>query len=69
MKPYTGETLYRTNDGRIVIEGDSDAAFLVVADGGRVPDEYADLVTAYQAEQAKSKEPAENKQRTPRETK
>ncbi len=39
--------LYRTTDDEIVAEGDPRAAFLVVGDGGDVPDEFADAVAAF----------------------
>ena len=37
MTIHNGAPLYRTNDGRIVAEGDTDAAFLVVGTGGTIP--------------------------------
>lgn len=51
--------LYRTADGEIVAEGDGRAAFLVVADGGKVPTEWADAVAAFVAgaEKAAASEP------------
>lgn len=47
MTIHHGPPLYRTNDGRIVAEGDTDAAFLVVGTGGTIPSEYAKDVKAY----------------------
>lgn len=44
---HNSPPLYRTNDGRIVAEGDTDAAFLVVGTGGTIPPEYAGDVRAY----------------------
>lgn len=45
--------LYRTADGEIVGEGDGRAEFLVVAEGGRVPAEWADAVAAFIADAEK----------------
>jgi len=50
MTVHTGDSLYRTADGRIVAEGDPDAAFLVVANGSTIPAEYASAVKAYRAD-------------------
>jgi hypothetical protein len=47
MSVHDGPPLYRTNDGRIVAEGDTDAAFLVVGTGGTIPPEYAGDVKEY----------------------
>ena len=47
MTIHKGAPLYRTNDGRIVAEGDTDAAFLVVGTGSTIPSEYAKDVKAY----------------------
>lgn len=46
---HDGPPLYRTNDGRIVAEGDTDAAFLVVGTGGTIPAEFAKDVKAFVA--------------------
>lgn len=41
--PYlrNGPSIYQTADGRLVLEGDPDAAILVVADGCQISDEVA----------------------------
>jgi len=50
MTVHTGDTLYRTADGRIVAEGDPDAAFLVATNGSTIPAEYAAAVKAYRTD-------------------
>lgn len=57
MTIHKGAALYRTNDGRIVAEGDPDAAFLVVAEGCQVPAEHAADIKAYADTQAERRAP------------
>lgn len=61
MSINSGPRLYRTDDGRIVAEGDPTATFLVVGQGGTIPAEYADAVKAYTdqvADEPKPERPA-----------
>lgn len=67
MALHEGPPLYRTNDGRIVAQGDTAAAYLVVGTGCTIPAEHAAAVAAYgqkrlaSAHENKRKAPAENK--------
>lgn len=67
---HEGAPLYRTNDGRIVAQGSTDAAFLVVGTGGTIPEEHAAAVKAYHADtSAKAVQPEANKRKYPAENK
>jgi hypothetical protein len=60
MTIHNGPPLYRTNDGRIVAEGDTDAAFLVVGTGGTIPPEFAaDVKEFVKASPAPNEAPAD----------
>lgn len=41
MYTHHGPMLYLTNDDQVVEEGDPRAAFVLVADGGQLPDDIA----------------------------
>jgi hypothetical protein len=56
------ERLYLSQDGqRVLPHGHDDAHSLLVHEGGEVPSEYADLVSAYEDEQAQAASKAASK--------
>ena len=59
MDIHNGPTLYRTSDGRIVADGDPEAAFLVASEGVAIPAEYAADITAYTDAQAAKRRPSD----------
>ena len=56
------ERLYLDREGkRVLPHGHEEAHSLLVHEGGEVPSEYADLVSAYEEEQASAAEKAASK--------
>ena len=61
-RKHAKERLYLDREAkRILPHGHDDAHSLLVHEGGEVPSEYADLVSAYEDEQAAAAEKAQSK--------
>lgn len=73
MYTHQGPRLYLASDRRTVVsEGDTRAAFLLIAPGQTMSDEAAlayGLTSVAEGEPAKAEQPKPNKARTPRENK
>lgn len=49
--------LWRTADGRVVLDGDPDAAILIAAEGDEIPDGYDNLPTGVLGEDPEPEKP------------